>query len=348
MMNTTISETDRHSRECKKITVIISVYNGASYLAECLDSVLHQTYRKLEIILINDGSTDSSDLIARQYAEKDDRIHFISHSENKGLGYRRNEGIAYAHGEYIGFCDADDTADSDMFEKLFLAIEENDADMSVCRLRTTREKPERTQAVSSRIINGRTTAEYFLTNNWFGAFSWNKLFKRDLLQMTGKYPEGMLYEDIVFIPQVCMNARKCAVIDEALYYYRQHKSSITGSLFDPSKMDRVQAYDMLLPAILSRFPDLKELAHARRFTSIMEIWTIMIKDSYSSPEFSRILREKAKESRIHFTLAQTRDKKRVLLFDFALVFPLIYRIAVRLLYTRFRKIAFRYGKTNRP
>ena len=107
--------------------------------------------------------------------------------------------------------------------------------------------------------------------------------------MTGKYPEGMFYEDIVFIPQVCMNAEKCAVIDDTMYYYRQHKSSVVGSRFAPYKMDQVQAYDMLIPAILSKFPELKVSAHAKRFISLMEIWTIMIADSFVSSEFSRIL-----------------------------------------------------------
>ena len=323
-----------HSAGSDKISIIIPVYNAAPYLGECLESVLNQSYRNLEIILINDGSSDSSDLIARQYAEQDSRVHFISHSERKGQGARRNEGIMYAHGTYVGFCDADDMADSDMFERLLHAILKNDTDMSVCRLRTTREKQKDNQTVSTWVIDGQTSVEYFLTRNWFGAFSCNKLFKKNILQMTGKYPEGMFYEDIVFIPQVCMNAEKCAVIDDTMYYYRQHKSSVVGSRFAPYKMDQVQAYDMLIPAILSKFPELKVSAHAKRFISLMEIWTIMIADSFVSSEFSRILREKAKESRCHFSFRQTRNKKRILLFDFALTFPFIYKIAIKLLYHR--------------
>ena len=117
------------SEKAPKISVVIPIYNAEEYLEECLESVVGQTLRDIEIICINDGSTDNSAKICEKYAKKDKRIIFVS-TENKGPGAARNTGLGFAKGEFIGFVDSDDWIDLDFYEKLYTAAVETDADIA--------------------------------------------------------------------------------------------------------------------------------------------------------------------------------------------------------------------------
>lgn len=117
--------------ESKKISVIVPVYNVGEYLRQCVDSILSQTYSNLEIIAVNDGSTDGSGAILDEYREKDIRLIAI-HQENQGVSAARNKGLDVATGDYIAFVDADDYIHPEMYEKLVKALEDNQADISFC------------------------------------------------------------------------------------------------------------------------------------------------------------------------------------------------------------------------
>lgn len=306
------------------ITIITPVGNGAAYLPECMDSILSQTYKDLEIILIDDGSTDRTAEICVQYEQRDSRIRYIHFEEKKGQGARRNYGFGIAHGKYIGFVDGDDVILPEMFSTLHQMISSQQADLAVCRYQTA---PQFTSCGGSHeeVVDGKGAVLRFLTDPSFGAFSWNKLFLADLLRESGQYPEGMYYEDVVYIPQVCMNARKVILTDRPMYYYRQHQNSVVGSKFSSSKMDQVKAYDMLVPVLLSKYPDLSVPIHEKAFLGVMGVFNVMTRDCRDSlSETKEILLKKAREYSRHIPLNQAADKKKVWFFFLALHCPRLY------------------------
>lgn len=228
------------------ISIIIPVYNVEEYLPKCIDSVIGQTYKNLEILLINDGSTDGSGGICDHYALKDSRIRVI-HQENKGLAAARNVGIGAATSAYIGFVDSDDWINEDMYAFLYALMHEHQADLAICRLRSH---------FNSGIIDGSTNR--LLICDGMTAFKKmvkevdaypigigvvNKLYKKELL--AGLYfPEGRLTEDIYFTPKLLFRCKKCVFQDTAKYNYLQDRpGSIMNSQISSKRVfDELQGY----------------------------------------------------------------------------------------------------------
>ena len=217
------------------ISVIIPVYNVENYLDECIQSVLQQTYKNLEIILVDDGSTDNSGVICDEYKDKDTRITVL-HQKNGGISKARNVGIEYAHGEYIGFVDSDDFIHPQMYELLYAAIHKEQTDVAICREFAFFEKEELPTVQSYRI-----TEETFETANrqkyckkFLEAFTgpttwaWNKLYKKECLEGV-RFVEGKRMEDIRFSSDIVKNIEKAVWIPERLYFYRQRQGSIMNS-----------------------------------------------------------------------------------------------------------------------
>ena len=167
------------------ISVIVSIYNIEKYVERGVNSIINQTYKNLEIILVDDGSTDSSAGICDKLAKRDDRIVVI-HKENGGPADARNAGMAVAKGSLIGFVDGDDWIDEDMYEKMYSAILEQDADMAVCRYRQVYKDFTQDDSVDRVILfEGQETLQYYVEEreeyNIQNA-AWNKLFRRELLK----------------------------------------------------------------------------------------------------------------------------------------------------------------------
>ena len=317
------------------ISIVVSVYNGEKYLDECLISLEQQSYRKLEIIVLDDGSTDSTAEICKKHAAKDERIRFIHFDDRKGQGARRNHGIEAARGRFIGFVDGDDAAHPEMFMRLHDMMEMENIQIAVCNLQVEKE------FVSGRdrkmeLIDGKEATKRFLTDPGFGAFSCNKLFRMDFLRKTGRYPEGMFYEDIVFIPQLCAEACLLAVTDESLYFYRQHNESVTRSRFTEAKMDQVKAYDLLLPVLLEKYSTLESLIYEKAFFAMMGVYNLLILDGKDDDFsfYSALLLEKAGEYRKKISPWRAANHSRSFIFCCGLLFPRLYRIALKRMYKR--------------
>ena len=151
----------------------------------------------------------------------------------------------------------------------------------------------------------------------------------------GLYPEGMFYEDVVFIPQVCMNAEKIAVSNRSLYYYRQHPDSVVGSRYFSGKLDQVKAYRMLIPAVLAKYPELSSLIHAKAVYGIMSVYHIAVADAAKvDPLICEEILTAAKEVRKNICIFSTPQKMQNLLFTFALCFPGLYNLLLSLFYRR--------------
>lgn len=203
------------------ISVIVAAYNIESYIERGLRSVCNQTYRNLEIIVVDDGSTDATGQILDKLAKSDARIQVI-HEENGGLAHARNTGIAKAKGNYIGFVDGDDWIDPDMYEKLFAALTDKQADIAVCRYRQiTRTRTVDGSVDRAVLFEGQEALtvyveerEEFVIQN----AAWNKLYRKELLA-GNPFPDGRWYEDIVFATKALARAGRCIYLDIALYNY---------------------------------------------------------------------------------------------------------------------------------
>ena len=214
------------------ISVIIPVYNVEEYLPECLDSVLAQTYRDLEIIIVDDGSTDRSPRICDDYAEKDSRIRVI-HQENGGLSAARNTALDAASGDYIGFVDSDDHIAEDMFETLLEACVSEEADVACCGYYSYGGEQELSETVVEREmkLSWKDAIKEFLAQRMTMIVMWNKLYRSRLFDAV-RFPEGEIHEDNAVYYKVIGESDRVVFIKRSLYYHRRRAGSIatTGSL----------------------------------------------------------------------------------------------------------------------
>lgn len=228
------------------LSVIITAYNIDAYIERGVRSVCNQTYQNLEIIVVDDGSTDTTGRILDELAEKDARIRVI-HEENGGPARARNTGIAESRGNYIGFVDGDDWIDPDMYEKLFSALRDKQADIAVCRYRQVARTSTIDESLDRAVLFERQEAlaayveerEEFVIQN----AAWNKLYRRELLPEPA-FPEGCWYEDIMFATEALARAGRCIYLDIALYnYIIDREGSIMNRRINPRTFtDQIPAY----------------------------------------------------------------------------------------------------------
>ena len=226
-----------------KISVIIPVYNVEKYLARCLDSVVGQTFRDIEIICVNDGSTDESASIAEQYAKKDGRISLIN-QENKGLSAARNAGMRIARGKYIGFVDSDDWIDLDFLEKLYNAAESCGADAACSEIRrphASGKNPYKLKFESSQVLS-TVSDKYKVLEIPRRCYVWNKIYLRSELERQNlKFVEGRMFEDIYFTPRFLFNCKKITTVSGVSYNYWANPESISRKLRDKNQIDLLAA-----------------------------------------------------------------------------------------------------------
>ena len=210
------------------ISVIVPVYNVAAYLPECLDSILSQDYDKLEVILIDDGSTDDSGAICDDYARRDRRIRVI-HQKNGGAAAAKNAGLRAATGEYLSFADSDDFLEPGAYAYMLALLKENDADIVRCAFQNRfRTRTEQWLAGEDRcVMEGKAFLVRF-TTDWTCGLLWNKLYKRALFDGIF-FEEGHKIDDEYFTYQGVMNAAKVVCDPRVVYNYRQRASSVMQS-----------------------------------------------------------------------------------------------------------------------
>ena len=223
------------------ITVIIPVYKVEEYLDDCLRSVVGQSYPHLEIILVDDGSPDRCGAMCDEWAKKDPRIQVL-HKKNGGLSDARNAGLDIASGEYISFVDSDDWIEPDFIEKLLLALQTEQGDMSACAVASY--FPDHRDVWGSKsfaVTNAEQTLEMLYTEKGFSVSAWNKLYRRELWQDL-RFPVGKLCEDAFTTYQLVHRAKKVVHLPEAMYCYRIRPNSIMTSTFSHQKMDQEEAW----------------------------------------------------------------------------------------------------------
>ena len=225
------------------ITIIVPVYNVEKYLKKCIDSIITQTYDNLEIILVDDGSTDSSGNICDEYKTNDSRIKVI-HKINAGLSSARNAALEIATGELIGFVDSDDYIDPMMYEKLIKNMNKYHSDIAVCDFVFNGIKDSHSEKYKTHEFVSVGKEKFVNTQNDYSKISivaWNKLYKRELFKYI-KYPEGKLFEDRFIICDLYDKANSVSYIIEPLYNYLVRNGSIMQTI-SLKRLDWIDAFN---------------------------------------------------------------------------------------------------------
>lgn len=215
----------------KKISVIVAVYNTEKYLDRCIESLLNQTYKNMELVIVEDCSTDSSRKLLKKYKDNKN-IKIFYNKENRGLSYSRNYGLKKSTGDFIGYIDSDDYVEADYYEKLMSSIKDNKSDIAICDIKLVDEQTNKIQRCKCYTNDFDVCS---VVNNGFAASACNKLFKRKNIE---KYPfaEGKVNEDIAVVIPTVIQAKKISYADTC-YFYVQRGGSIQNSRFSNKRFD---------------------------------------------------------------------------------------------------------------
>lgn len=238
------------------VSVIVPIYNVEDYLPKCIDSIICQTYKNLEIILVNDGSLDNCALICEKYKKTDNRIKVI-HKENGGLSDARNAGIKIASGSYYVFIDSDDYIHDQMIEVLVNGVSTTGADIAVCSFMNVKEGENvaadgNIDNVSYKIISSDSDRLSYFYGDKYTEFTvaWNKIYPASFFNEI-KYPKGKIHEDEFTTYKLLELAGSIAYIDIPLYYYVSRSSSIMGEQFNLKRLYRLDAIQERMDHYLS-------------------------------------------------------------------------------------------------
>ena len=249
------------------ISVIVPVYKVEAYLDRCVESIVDQTYRNLEIILVDDGSPDNCGAMCDAWAAKDPRIKVI-HKENGGLSDARNAGMAIAAGVYISFVDSDDWVDTSFTEVLYNLAIQTDAEIAECCFtKTTGSEVPKETTGEITVCTAEEAMDKHIRITMFKQVVWNKLYHRDVL--CAMFEKGKYHEDEFWTYQIIADCRKLAHIDRSLYYYFQRADSIMGEGYSIKRLDAVEAKLRRNAFVKEKFPNLSNMSDADvRFTLI--------------------------------------------------------------------------------
>ncbi len=242
------------------ISVIVPVYNVEAYLDRCIASIVGQTYKNLEIILVDDGSSDNCPGMCDAWKEKDSRIKVI-HKKNGGVSDARNVGMAIASGELMGFVDSDDYIHSEMYQMLYENMLETHSDISICGVEMIWEdgitQPKGLTKRGFFVLNGHEAMQAFIEGSWIQTEVWNRLYKANLVKDI-RFPVGKYHEDNDWTIYAIGKAQKVSGFDTMLYFYVQRSDSTMGKDLIINRLDTLDAKVNCLMFVQERYPDLAD------------------------------------------------------------------------------------------
>jgi len=228
-------------RDNPLVSVIVPIYKVEKELDRCVQSILKQTYKNLEIILVDDGSLDKCPEMCDEYAKKDDRIVVI-HKENGGLSDARNVGLDIATGEFLAFIDSDDWVSENFIGYLIRNIMDTNSDIAICGYVMVNEVGQQRHysiEESRKILEHEQAISALFAQIEFGCMIWLKLYKKYLFDNI-RFPKGKLYEDIAISLLLFDRSKRCVICNDELYYYFQREGSIVNSKFNERKLDMLE------------------------------------------------------------------------------------------------------------
>lgn len=232
-----------------KVSVIVPVYNVEKYISECVESLIFQTLYDIEIVLIDNGSKDSSSNIIRAYAEKDERIKIYKIEVNRGMPRARNLGIKKASGEYISFVDSDDLCDLTMFEKMYNQAKELDSDIVTCNVLRFYKDWKKGEAHHPSVWYSQCHRNLDLKNcpeQLMEQAAWAKILRRDYIEKLDYYftEDSICCEDVPAFTRAFINTKKISIVNECLYYYRNRPDSLSNNTNRKYLIDFLYAMDI--------------------------------------------------------------------------------------------------------
>ena len=301
------------------ISVILPIYNIETYLSKCMESVINQTYDNLEIIMVDDGSTDNSASMCDDFKMVDKRI-VVFHKSNGGLSDARNYGIERANGEFITCIDPDDYVDLDYVEYLLCLARKYRTKMSICQHRVVYDNGaiKENGSKGDENISTENCLQRMLYHDVIDTSAWAKLYYRNLF-VTVEYPKGKLFEDIGTTYALMMQCKSIAVGYESKYTYVFHYNSIVNGKFNPRKFDLIEMTDKMAKDVECEYPNLKKAILRRKIYSRFSTLNQMIGNNQYISKRKEIIDFilKNKWAILKDNMAPTRDKLAVLLLWFS-------------------------------
>lgn len=287
-----------------KLSVVVPIYKVEKYLSRCIESILNQTYKNIELILIDDGSPDNCGKICDEYAKKDHRVRVI-HKTNGGLSSARNAGLEIATGDFIGFVDSDDWIEPTMYETLIKNAINYNAEISVggvVDLLELGEEYKQTKttfngSIRTECLDKKDAMKKFFLESWS---AWDKIYRRDI-HIDLRFPEGKINEDEAIAIRLLDRCEKIVYTNEVFYNYISRPNSITTSKFSRKKLDWYRNCKNNLEFINENYSDLSKYAEVRFCNSIM--WSLR----------SIVLEEKYFKDSIKILVKELRDNRNCIL-----------------------------------
>ena len=269
------------------ISIIVPVYNTSKYLEKCLYSLMNQTIKNIEIIVVNDGSTDNSLEIINKIAKEDERIK-VYNKKNGGVSSARNYGIEKSTGKYIGFVDSDDYVREDMYEILKKNLEDNSVDMSICRwyLVENEIKRECNFKTENIVLNSEDAINVLLSHSSFDNFVVTKLYKRELFDNI-RFDEGKLLEDLLIMYKLINKSKLISLCSEPLYYYVQRNNSSTNNLNKELDEKCFDAFVVRKNDLQKMYPKLNKKINSNYFTANKLYFMISLRSKNRNKAFEK-------------------------------------------------------------
>lgn len=278
------------------ISVVVPVYNVEQYVDKCINSIINQTYRNIEVIIVDDGSTDGSSFICEKYSKEDSRIEII-HKDNGGLSDARNRGIEISKGKYITFIDSDDYVDTDYIEVLYNAIKKYEADMSISTHKILfPNKTVNKYPFEEYISTKEDILDKLLYDEGIDTSVWGKLYKISLFKDI-RFPRGRLFEDAATTYKLIDKSNRIAVYSKPTYNYVIRENSISNVGFSEKKLDLIKSTQEMTDYIKTKYPNLEKGCNRRLMFSYLATFTQLAKSKTRNKKIEKDLLKYIKENK---------------------------------------------------
>ena len=264
------------------VSILVPVYNAAPYLRQCIESITGQTYTDLQVVLIDDGSTDGSWDVLQELAKKDRRLEIYS-QPNCGVAATRNRLLDKVRGNFVLFVDSDDWIELNTVETLL--HEQEKADYDIVMFRMVGENAER------RILHGNDIVRLFLEHKTIRGQLWNKLFKNHLLEGCHLDETVSYGEDAILVWHAILQAKELLIIEHQFYNYRQHDGSISGQKFDGKKFSTYTVWNQISMDVNTICPEYSDIARARFASEMSQVLLAAAKNQYKRDFSVKLLQE---------------------------------------------------------
>lgn len=315
-----------------KISVIIPCYNGEKYIDRCMESVLNQTLKDIEIIVVDDGSKDKSVDMLTTYSEKDSRVKLFI-KDNGGQSSARNLGLDKATGEYIAFVDIDDYIDTAMMELLYNNAIKTNAQMSVCSIANVDANGMvRSADYDEKLVvfDTKTAITQLLAERYILFAMWDKLYKRELFS-TARFPEGVIHEDVLLPYELTKECQTICCEMKPMYYYCENEVSTTRKKFTKARLNDITAREKIVSDIKLCYPDLYQNAISVKLTGYLNIIHKLILDGDKSdkPLLQDLIKTVKTDKQLYLNCEYITSKRKLgvrLITGFFPLYRMLYRI----------------------